>query len=52
MRTFLRKCWKELKTKTDLPIFPTVAELKDGTPEMIAELRALIDQENDKIKSW
>ncbi|MCH2206695.1 MAG: GTPase ObgE [Lentisphaerales bacterium] len=42
---------KELKSKTDIPIYPTVAELKEGTSEMIGELRALINQENEKIKA-
>ena len=41
----------ELKTKTDLPIFLTVAELNEGTPEMIESLRLLIMEEREKAKA-
>lgn len=41
---------EELKGKTDLPIFPTVAELQEGTEDMVKNLHEIVMLEREKIK--
>ncbi|MCM8534495.1 MAG: GTPase ObgE [Lentisphaeraceae bacterium] len=42
---------EELKPKTDIAIFPVIAELKEGLEDMIKTLREYVVVENEKIKA-